>query len=321
MRRNERPLNSDVAIMSAEVSSPSPEFIIQADLEGVNRRGVLLPTEGRAGQGAARVEGASMVEKDIFGFPDPMVPHSIFDSASHSERGLRFAASGHEARGVCISDRGGAVVKGDAKLGVQKKAVKGDTDAARDQAVSGTDLCRIAHAAKARLQCGERLRRGTLDIEKSAFAFDSENKPAVGLPIAAQCAAADRLITETEVPGADTAGGETVQVCRFPLVSRSVADISAEVTTRPVVGRCGLESWRFDRDIGSPPCSRINDTDSREPDRGGQRQSIQPVVHAAPAPVSRMPPAGSARSKSPSVASFGMFDSEIYMRIGVITYF
>src|SRR3984893_17168408 len=163
MRRSERPLNSDVAIMSAETSPPSPEFVIQPDLEGVNRGGVLLPAEALTAADAARVEGASTVEKDVFGFPGPMVKNCVFGSSPYSERGLRFAPRGHEARGGCISDRGGGVVKGDAKLGVQKKAVKGHAEPARDQAVAGADLCGISHASEAAAwrHTDERARRGS----------------------------------------------------------------------------------------------------------------------------------------------------------------
>src|SRR5215475_3086001 len=141
-----------------------------------------------------------------------MIPHGVFDAASHSKRGLSFAAGGHEAGGVCVNDHGSGVIKGDAKLGIQKKAVKRCADAARDQAVAGADLGRIAHAAEAARwrHDDERLGRATFDLEIPAFAFDAENKPVVGLPVAPRGAASDRLVTETEVPGADAARSETI---------------------------------------------------------------------------------------------------------------
>src|SRR5215831_3258611 len=101
MRRSKRPLNSDCPTTSLE-------FVIQPDLDEVYGRGILLPTEAAA----ARVEGASFIDKHVLEFSRPMVPHRVFDATSHSERELRFAADRRKAGRGCIGDGGSGIKKG-----------------------------------------------------------------------------------------------------------------------------------------------------------------------------------------------------------------
>jgi hypothetical protein len=134
MRRSERPLNCDVAINST--AHPSSELVVQPDLDDVSRRGVLLPAKGAT----ACLEGGPTFDKHVLEFPRPMIKNGVFAAAANGERALKFAAGGYKAGRVCIGDRGSAIEKGNAKLGIQKEAVKGNADAPADQAVAGADL-------------------------------------------------------------------------------------------------------------------------------------------------------------------------------------
>src|SRR5579859_4530834 len=104
------------------------KLICRSELEGLDRRGILLPIKACGGTNAHCRIRTAFFEDQILSLPDPVLGQRVFGATAPRQRGLRLAAARDHrpARQIPVEDRRALVIERDANLAVDVDLLEED---------------------------------------------------------------------------------------------------------------------------------------------------------------------------------------------------